>query len=123
MLFNTIWERLLGELILLKVGVAVLFLFFMIATLLSAIVLRRKGRCARPGSHSSFKENVLLVFALTLLSTSVIIGFAGPVVAEGTIYTYNDELLGSATSESVFYVAPDGDDADPGTVDQPWRTI
>jgi len=123
MLFNTIWERLLGELILLKVGIAVLFLFFMIATLLSVIVLRRKGRCARPGSHSSFKENVLLVFALTLLSTSVIIGFAGPVVAEGTIYTYNAELLGSATSASVFYVAPDGDDADPGTVDQPWRTI
>ncbi len=75
------------------------------------------------GCHSCFKEKMLVVFVWMLLSTAVVIVFAAPVVAEGVIYTSNDRVVGSVTSESVFYVAPDGDDASPGTVDQPWRTI
>lgn len=67
--------------------------------------------------------SVLLVFALLLLSTVIVLGFAASVVAEGTFYTDNGEVVGSVISESVFYVAPDGDDADPGTLEQPWHTI
>jgi CSLREA domain-containing protein len=32
-------------------------------------------------------------------------------------------LVPHATTENVYYVSPDGDDANPGTFDQPWRTI
>ncbi len=32
-------------------------------------------------------------------------------------------LVPRATAENVYYVSPDGDDGNPGTFDQPWRTI
>lgn len=61
-------------------------------------------------------------FALTLLTASAIIGLTGPAAAQETAYTGNYELVGAAADQT-FYVATDGDDMNPGTIDQPWRTI
>ena len=69
------------------------------------------------------KENVLLAIALMVLSTAVVMQSVGSVVAEGTINIHILEAVESTTAGSVFYVTPNGDDADLGTIDQPWRSI
>jgi hypothetical protein len=65
----------------------------------------------------------ILFLSLIVLSTAVIIQSIDPIVATETICSDNLDVIEPANHFSVFYVAKNGDDTNPGSLDQPWRTI
>jgi hypothetical protein len=65
------------------------------------------------------KEIAALMVLLLVLFRQPI----GSVLAGGTVSIFNLEMVESTLSVSVFYVAKDGNDSYPGTVEQPWCTI
>ena len=69
------------------------------------------------------KENVLLVLSLIVLSLAVVVQSIDPIVATETVYSDNLDVIEPTNPLSVFYVAENGDDTNPGNVDQPWCTI
>jgi hypothetical protein len=71
-----------------------------------------------------WKRRRRLIFLVLLAIAMFFGGHDNPVDASPTIQPSN---AGASSPHSVvaktYYVAPDGDDSDPGTESHPWRTI